>query len=77
MILSGVRNRDGPNGIEIAIRTQEEIPGTKILQFSGIAQLLDDLLVDARRKGHDLDLMANPVLPIFSPSNAGLGSLGK
>jgi CheY-like chemotaxis protein len=63
MILSGVKNGDGPNGIEMAILVREEMPGTRILLVSGMAALLDPLLEDARARGHNLDLVAKPVIP--------------
>jgi CheY-like chemotaxis protein len=63
MILSGVKNGDGPNGIEMAIRILVEAPETKILLFSGQAASAD-LLEAAIASGHDLDLVAKPVHPI-------------
>ncbi len=60
MVMSGVINGDGPNGIDMAIQILAEMPETKILLFSGQAASVDLLEV---AEGHDLDLVAKPVIP--------------
>ena len=55
MVISGVINGDGPNGVEMAIQILAEMPETKILLVSGQAASVD-LLEAASAKGHDLDL---------------------
>jgi CheY-like chemotaxis protein len=63
MVISGVINGDGPNGVEMAILILDEMPHTRILLFSGQAASVD-LLEAASASGHDLDLIAKPVAPI-------------
>lgn len=63
MVLTGFKNRDGPNGIEMAIQIQKEMPETRILLFSGVAATVAPLLEDARAKGYVLDLVAKSVMP--------------
>ena len=60
MIISGVINGDGPNGVEMAIQILAEMSETKILLFSGQAASVDVL---EAAEGHDLDLVAKPVIP--------------
>lgn len=52
----------GMNGIELAITTQREFPNCRILLFSGQAASAD-MLREARRNGHDFELLAKPVDP--------------
>lgn len=52
----------GVNGIELAIMTQHEFPNCRILLFSGQAASAD-MLQEARRSGHDFELLAKPVEP--------------
>ena len=52
----------GMNGIEAAIAIRKMLPGCKILLFSGQAATAD-LLQEARRSGHDFDILSKPVHP--------------
>jgi CheY-like chemotaxis protein len=63
MVISGVINGDGPNGVEMAIQILAEMPNTKILLFTGQAASLD-LLEAVGSKGRDLDLVMKPVDPV-------------
>ena len=50
------------NGIEAAIRIRQMLPKCKILLFSGQAATAA-LLDDARRRGHEFEVLAKPVHP--------------
>jgi CheY-like chemotaxis protein len=50
------------NGIQAAIQIRAMLPKTKILLFSGQASTAD-LLEDARKQGHEFDILAKPVHP--------------
>jgi DNA-binding NtrC family response regulator len=52
----------GPNGIEVGIRISEILPECRIILFSGQAATLD-LLREARRRGHDFEILAKPIKP--------------
>jgi CheY-like chemotaxis protein len=52
----------GMTGIELAIQIKQRHPGCKILLFSGSAASAG-LLEQARRQGHDFELLAKPVHP--------------
>jgi CheY-like chemotaxis protein len=50
------------SGVELAIQIREMCPSCKILLFSGQAATAD-LLVEAREKGYDFDLLLKPIHP--------------
>jgi len=50
------------SGVDAAIRIRELCPKTKILLFSGNA-LTNDLLAEARARGHHFDILAKPFDP--------------
>ena len=50
------------NGIDAAIQIRDFLPGCKILLFSGQAATAD-LLEDARKRGHEFEILAKPVHP--------------
>jgi len=50
------------NGIDAAIKIRGFLPGCKILLFSGQAATAD-LLEDARKRGHEFEILAKPVHP--------------
>jgi CheY-like chemotaxis protein len=50
------------NGIQAAIQIRQILPKTKILLFSGQAATAD-LLEDARKEGHEFEILAKPVHP--------------
>ena len=50
------------NGIDAAIKIRSFLPGCKILLFSGQAATAD-LLEDARKRGHEFEILAKPVHP--------------
>jgi CheY-like chemotaxis protein len=52
----------GMTGIEAAIQTRAQLPGCKILLFSGQAATAD-LLERARTQGHEFEILAKPVHP--------------
>jgi CheY-like chemotaxis protein len=52
----------GMNGIDLAIRLKAEHPSCKVTLFSGYASTLD-LLEQAGRDGHSLEVLAKPVHP--------------
>ena len=52
----------GMSGIDLAIRVKQHFPQCKVLLFSGMAATAD-LLEDARRQGHDFEVLAKPVHP--------------
>jgi CheY-like chemotaxis protein len=51
------------NGVELAIHFQNFHPECKILLFSGAA-VTSDLLVNARLRGYEFDLLTKPVHPV-------------
>jgi DNA-binding NtrC family response regulator len=53
----------GMNGVELAIAVQKVHPETSILLFSGQAGTID-LLEDARRSGHDFEVLEKPMHPV-------------
>jgi CheY-like chemotaxis protein len=52
----------GMTGIEAAIKVRAQLPGCKILLFSGQAATAD-LLEKARAQGHEFEILAKPVHP--------------
>jgi DNA-binding response OmpR family regulator len=52
----------GLSGVDLAIQIRAECPECKILLFSGQAST-QDLLENARRQGHDFQLLQKPVHP--------------
>lgn len=52
----------GVNGIEAAIRIRTMHPGCRVVLFSGQAATTD-LLFDARRDGHQFEIILKPVHP--------------
>jgi CheY-like chemotaxis protein len=52
----------GMNGIELAIAIRQQFPGCHILLFSGQAETTE-ILEDAKRRGHDFELLAKPLHP--------------
>ena len=50
------------NGIDAAIKIRAFLPGCKILLFSGQAATAD-LLEDARKRGHQFDILSKPIHP--------------
>jgi len=50
------------NGIDAAIKIRAFLPSCKILLFSGQAATAD-LLEDARKRGHEFEILAKPVHP--------------
>ena len=52
----------GMNGIELAIHFHNFHPKCKVLLFSGQAATAD-LLIDARLRGYNFDLLGKPVHP--------------
>jgi DNA-binding response OmpR family regulator len=52
----------GMNGIDLAIRLKAEVPSCRITLFSGQSSS-NDLLDQARRDGHALDIIPKPVHP--------------
>ena len=50
------------NGIEAAIKIRALLPSCKILLFSGQASTAD-LLENARKDGHEFEILAKPVHP--------------
>jgi len=50
------------SGVDLAIQIKAECPECKILLFSGQASTRD-LLEDARRRGHDFQLLQKPIHP--------------
>jgi DNA-binding NtrC family response regulator len=52
----------GMNGIDLAIHLKAHLPGCKLVLFSG-QSATSDLLEQARRDGHLLEVMAKPVHP--------------
>ena len=53
---------NGMNGVEMAIRIRARYPNCKILLFSGQAAT-KHLLDDARKAGHDFELLWKPIHP--------------
>ncbi len=51
------------NGIDLAAALTERLPDCRILLISGQPSV-EDLLQEARRKGHDFEILAKPVHPI-------------
>jgi DNA-binding NtrC family response regulator len=52
----------GLSGVDLAIQIRAECPECRILLFSGQAGI-DDLLEDARSRGHNFQLLRKPVHP--------------
>lgn len=52
----------GMNGVELAIVVRQQFPRCHILLLSGQAET-SEILSDARRRGHDFDLLAKPIHP--------------
>jgi len=50
------------SGVDLAIRIKERYPACRILLFSGHAGTMD-LLQDARRLGHDFEILSKPIHP--------------
>jgi DNA-binding response OmpR family regulator len=62
LVISDVVMLPGMSGIDLAIRIRQQYPGCKILLFSGQAATAG-LLDEARRKGHEFELLAKPIHP--------------
>jgi CheY-like chemotaxis protein len=62
LVISDVFMPGDMNGIEAAINIRREVPGCKVLLFSGQAATAD-LLENARAEGHEFDILAKPVHP--------------
>ena len=60
----------GLSGIDLAIQMKAQYPECKILLFSGQAAT-QDLLEDARRQGHNFQLLEKPVHPSTMLSRVG------
>jgi len=52
----------GLNGIEVGIRVSALFPNCRVILFSGQAATLD-LLKEARRSGHEFEILAKPIKP--------------
>jgi CheY-like chemotaxis protein len=52
----------GMSGVELAIAMKDAVPDCKTLLFSGQASTAD-MLLDARKAGHNFALLAKPVHP--------------
>jgi CheY-like chemotaxis protein len=50
------------SGIDLAVRLKEPCPSCKVLLLAGQAET-SDLLEAARRKGHDFQVLAQPIHP--------------
>jgi DNA-binding response OmpR family regulator len=50
------------NGIDLALALKEHLPDCRILLISGQPSV-ENLLSDARAKGHDFEILAKPVHP--------------
>jgi DNA-binding response OmpR family regulator len=50
------------NGVDLGVQFKAIHPETKVLLFSGQAET-SDLLSDARKAGHDFELLTKPVHP--------------
>jgi DNA-binding NtrC family response regulator len=50
------------SGIDLAVRLKEEFPACKVLLLSGQIQTAD-LPEEARRQGHDFEVLAKPIHP--------------
>ncbi len=61
MLISDVIMND-MNGIDAAIQIRQLLPDCKILLFSGQAATAD-LLENARKQGHNFEILAKPVHP--------------
>src|SRR5579883_1832519 len=61
MLISDVIMND-MNGIDAAIEIRKLLPDCKILLFSGQAATAD-LLENARKRGHNFEILAKPVHP--------------
>jgi CheY-like chemotaxis protein len=69
LLISDVMMR-GISGIDLAIQIKARYPKCKILLCSGHAAT-QDLLEDARRQGHDFQLLEKPVHPSEMLSSIG------
>lgn len=52
----------GMNGVELGIRIRQSLPKCRVILFSGQTATVD-LLRDARRRGHEFEIVAKPVKP--------------
>lgn len=52
----------GLNGIEVGVQINALFPKCRVILFSGQAATLD-LLKDARRRGHEFEILAKPIKP--------------
>jgi DNA-binding NtrC family response regulator len=52
----------GMNGVEMAVQIREQIPGCRVLLFSGNAGT-SEVLDAAHQRGYDFELLAKPVHP--------------
>ena len=52
----------GLNGVELGIKIREILPKCRIILFSG-QTATSDLLRDARKRGHEFEIVAKPVKP--------------
>lgn len=52
----------GINGVQAGIKIRSLLPNCRVILFSGQAATLD-LLREARRQGHDFEILAKPIKP--------------
>jgi len=63
----------GMNGVDLGVQIRERFPACRILLFSGHIATFD-LLADARRHGHDFELVLKPVHPRDLLARLGIGN---
>jgi CheY-like chemotaxis protein len=64
----------GMSGIEVAIAVRSRLPDCKILLFSGQAATAD-LLEQAKREGHEFEIVAKPIHPSDLIAKLGLSNI--
>ncbi len=52
----------GINGVELGIKIRQLLPKCRVILFSG-QMATSDLLAEARRRGHEFEIVAKPVKP--------------
>lgn len=52
----------GMNGVELGIQIRQVLPKCRVILFSGQTATVD-LLTEARRRGHEFEIVAKPVKP--------------
>lgn len=52
----------GLNGVELGIQLRQRLPKCRVILFSGQA-VTSDLLREARKRGHEFEILAKPVKP--------------